>query len=200
MKFFARIMNSVTAYRLWQAPFADRKLEPLRRHNDLSALARVLDVGCGPGTNTRHFAHADYVGLDLNADYVAHARRRYGREFVVADVRSYVTPAGSRFDCILVNSLLHHIDLDGTRRVLSHLSNLLTEDGFIHILDLVMPEGSGLARALARSDRGDYARPLGEWRQIFSEFFEPVVFEPYPLRAFGATLWNMVYCKGKRRS
>ncbi len=90
--------------------------------------------------------------------------------------------------------------LDGTRRVLSHLSTLLTEDGFIHILDLVMPEGPGLARALARSDRGDYARPLPEWRRIFSEFFDPVVFEPYPIKAFGPTLWNMVSCKGKARS
>ncbi len=194
-------MNRTTAYRLWQAPFAEGKLEPVRRHNDLFAVRRVLDVGCGPGTNTHHFAHADYVGLDLNAEYVAYARRRYGREFVAADVRSYVAPAESRrFDCILVNSLLHHIDLDGTRRVLSHLSTLLTEDGFIHILDLVMPEGPGLARALARWDRGDYARPLGEWREIFSEIFELVVFEPYPLRALGTTLWNMVYCKGKPRS
>ena len=46
-------MDRVTAYRLWQAPFAEKKLEPLRRHNDLSTIRRVLDVGCGPGTNTR---------------------------------------------------------------------------------------------------------------------------------------------------
>jgi hypothetical protein len=34
---------------------------------------------------------------------------------------------------------------------------------------------------------------------LFSAALEPVVFEPYPLRGFGATLWNMVYFKGKAR-
>jgi len=25
------------------------------------------------------------------------------------------------------------------------------------------------------------------------------LFEPYPLKGFGVTLWNMIYCKGKPR-
>lgn len=193
-------MELTTAYRLWQAPFADAKLEPVWRHNDLSKVRRVLDVGCGPGTNARHFARADYLGLDVNPAYVEYARRRYGREFVAADVRDFQAPPGARFDFILVNSLFHHIDRQGTRRVLSRLSTLLTDDGYIHILDLVMPQDRGLARALARWDRGDYPRLLEDWRAMFSESFEPVLFEPYPLKLVRTTLWNMIYFKGKRRS
>jgi len=196
----SRIMDRVTAYRLWQAPFAEQKLAPVRHHNDFSAIRRVLDVGCGPGTNTRHFAHAGYLGLDLNPAYVAHARRLHGRDFVATDVRDYAAPSGSLFDFILVNSFFHHIDLAGTRRVLTHLSTLLTGDGQVHILDLLMPEAPGLARSLARWDRGDYPRGLEEWRRIFSESFEPIVFEPYRVGLFGVTLWNMVYFKGKRRA
>jgi SAM-dependent methyltransferase len=193
-------MNRVTTYRLWQAPFAEKKLEPLRRHNDFSTIRRVLDVGCGPGTNTRHFAHADYLGLDINPRYIIYARRLYRREFVVTDVSKYESPADAKFDFILVNSFFHHIDLDGTRRILSHLGTLLTEDGHINILDLVLPDRPGLPRSLARWDRGEYPRGLEEWRQIFSEAFEPVVFEHYPLGLFGVTLWSMVYFKGKRRN
>lgn len=193
-------MNRVTAYRLWQAPFAERKLKPVRRHTDFSTIRRVLDVGCGPGTNTRHFAHADYLGLDINARYITAARRLYRREFIVTDVRNYDSPAGAKFDFILVNSFFHHIDLDGTRRILSHLRTLLTDDGHIHILDLILPESPGLPRSLARWDRGDYPRSLDEWRQIFGEAFEPVVVEPYPLGLLGVTLWSMVYFKGRRRN
>jgi SAM-dependent methyltransferase len=200
VKFLSRVMELTTAYRLWQAPFADAKLEPVWRHNDLSRVRRVLDVGCGPGTNARHFARVDYLGLDVNPAYVEYARRRFGRHFIAADVRDFQAPPGARFDFILVNSLFHHIDREGTRRVLSQLSTLLTDDGYIHILDLVMPQDRGLARALARWDRGDYPRPLEDWRAMFSESFQPVLFEPYPLKLVGTTLWNMIYFKGRRRS
>src|SRR6185437_15919484 len=55
MKLHARLMEFTVAYRLWQAPFAERKLAPLWEHNDVARARRVLDVGCGPGTNTQHF-------------------------------------------------------------------------------------------------------------------------------------------------
>jgi SAM-dependent methyltransferase len=190
-------MDRVTAYRLWQAPFAEAKMAPVRRHNDFSKIRRVLDVGCGPGTSTRHFAHADYLGLDFNPGYIAYARRRYGRPFVVADLLTYRAPADSRFDFILANSLFHHIDLDNTHRILQRLAESLTKDGHIHILDLVMPEEPSLARLLARWDRGAYPRPLADWRAVFGEHFEPVVVEPYPVSVLGVTLWNMLYFKGR---
>ena len=195
-----RLMERPAAYRLWQSPFARRKVRPMLEHNDLAAVARVLDVGCGPATNRALFDHADYLGLDLNPAYVADARRRYGDQFRVADVTRDESLPDAGYDCILVNSLLHHVSTPDARRLLSRLSALLTDAGHVHILDLVMPESASLARLLARWDRGEHARPVEEWRRIFDEAFEPVLFEPFPLGLFGVTLWNMVYFKGRRRS
>jgi trans-aconitate methyltransferase len=199
MKLHARLLENTLVYRAWQAPFAERKLWPLFAHNDIKHARRVLDVGCGPGTNTHHFPDADYLGIDFNPAYIESARRRHGREFLVADVTTYKVPTDQRFDLILANSLLHHIDDAGTKRILAHLATLLTDDGFVHILDLVLPERPSLSRFLARADRGDYPRPLEQWRALFTAAFEPVVFEPYPLAAAGVTLWNMVYFKGRAR-
>lgn len=199
MKFLSPIMENVTAYRLWQAPFAEKKLMPLLRRADMAAARRVLDVGCGPGTNARHFGASDYLGIDLNPGYISYARRRFGREFVAADVRTYTPPPGKRFDFILLNSLLHHIDDAGTHQILLNLESLLDDEGHVHILDLVLPERPGLARLLAQADRGDHPRGLETWEAIFREHFEPVVVEPYPLGAFGMTLWNMLYFKGRSR-
>ena len=63
----------------------------------------------------------------------------------------------------------------------------------------MLPAEPSLSRLLARWDRGDFPRPLETWQELFSEYFEPVVFQPYPLGAFGATLWSMVYFKGRAR-
>ena len=199
MKSYARLMENTFAYRVWQAPFAEKKLAPLYAHTDVARARRVLDVGCGPGTNTGHFARADYLGIDFNPAYIESARRRYGREFVVADVTKYEVAPDQRFDLILANSLFHHIDTANTRRILAHLATLLSDDGHVHIFDLVLPVRPSIARLLARADRGEYPRPLEEWRELFTGAFQPVVFEPYPLGTAGMTLWNMIYFKGRAR-
>jgi SAM-dependent methyltransferase len=193
------LMENVTAYRWWQVPFAERKLAPLLRRPDIAAARRVLDVGCGPGTNTAHFAGADYIGIDINPDYIRYATRRFGRPFIVADVRSYEPPADQKFDFVLVNSLLHHIDDAGTHQILENLERLLTPDGQVHILDLILPDYPGLALTMARWDRGDHPRAMGAWDAIFRTHFEPILVEPYPLGVLGVTLWNMLYFKGRRR-
>ena len=199
MKLFAGLMGQVTTYRLWQAPFVDKKLAPVLRYNDLNNARRVLDVGCGPGTNTRCFEHAEYLGLDWSSSYVEYARGRFRRDFIVTDVCSYEPPAGVLYDFILVNSFLHHVDNDSCLRILSKLKNLLTEDGHVHILDLLLPKDPSVARLFAQWDRGDFARPLEEWKNLLSVHFEPVIVEPYPLTALGISLWNMVYFKGSAR-
>jgi SAM-dependent methyltransferase len=199
MKLHARLMEHTLAYRAWQAPFAEQKLAPLFAHNDVTRVRRVLDVGCGPGTNTHHFTGMEYLGIDFNPAYIESARQRHRRDFVVADVTRYEVPRDRRFDLILANSLFHHIDAANTRRILGHLASLLSNDGHVHVFDLVLPSEPSVSRLLARADRGDFPRPLEEWRELFTEAFEPVVFEPYPLAVAGVTLWNMVYFKGRAR-
>jgi len=192
-------MAHAVAYRLWQAPFAHRKLLPVLRHNDLSRVRRVLDVACGPGTNTAVFADTDYLGIDINPAYVDYARRKYGRRFLAADLLDYNGDQEGRFDFVLVNSFFHHVDAAQGRRILEHLARLVVPGGHIHVLDLVMPTSRGIAQFLARHDRGSFPRPLDEWRSLFEAAFETVVFEAYRLSVAGVTLWNMVYFKGKPR-
>jgi len=76
---------------------------------------------------------------------------------------------------------------------------MLTEDGHIHTLDLVLPARTSIPRLLARMDRGEFPRPLEDWKQIFSASLETEIFDPYPVTGLGATLWEMVHFKGRRK-
>lgn len=200
LKKLSSIMANPTAYRLWQMPFAEMKFRPIIAQNDMDAVRRVLDVGCGPGTNSLFFADQEYLGLDINPEYIAQASQRFGNHFQVADVCTYEASPEDRFDFILLNSLLHHIDDHHTDRILKQLSRQLTPDGHIHILDLVLPERRSVARSLALSDRGDFPRPLANWQTIFTEHYETVHSEEYRIALGGVTLWNMIYFKGKQRT
>jgi SAM-dependent methyltransferase len=199
MRLTAAVMANTTAYRLWQAPQVRLKLAPVLRHNDLSRVTRVLDVACGPGTNTRFFAHADYLGIDINDRYLEYARRVYGRRYIQADLLDDNANMEGCFDFVLVNSFFHHVDDEDTSRILTRLRGLVTPTGHIHIVDLVLPETPGIARFLARRDRGRFARTLDHCRTLFEACFEPVVFERYRLSLGGITLWDMVYFKGRPR-
>lgn len=192
-------MEQRVIYSLWQAPFAAAKMAPLVARGEIGRARRVLDVGCGPGTNTPLFGHADYLGLDINPGYIEHARRKHGRRFLAVDVTRYEEAGGPGYDFILVNSFLHHLDTANVEKILERLSAQLAPGGHVHILELVLPGDRSIAQWLARCDRGKYPRALEEWRALFASRLEIVTFEPYPLSALGITLWNMVYCKGRAK-
>jgi SAM-dependent methyltransferase len=198
------IMRQPLVYRLWMAPFAEKKFAPIITNNAIDRVKRVLDVGCGPGTNADYFPNAEYLGIDLNGQYIQDAERRQAasngkKRFVAADASKFSVNPGEKFDFILVNSFLHHVDDTTTRNILANLSRLLTRDGHLHSLELVLPENVSAARFIARADRGKFARPLAKWKELFGESLHPELFEPYSLGAGGVVLWNMVYFKGKQR-
>lgn len=191
-----RILEHPAVYAAWQAPFVSSKFAPVERQLARCNVRRILDVGCGPGTNAPQFASAEYVGVDVNDRYLAIARSKYRGQFVQADLATADLAALGRFDTILVNSFLHHLPDAAVGRLLQQLRLLLEPDGRVHLLELVDPERRSVAKLMARLDRGRFARPLGVWRQLFEAHFEPVSIEPYEC---GGGLWSMVYFQGKGR-
>jgi SAM-dependent methyltransferase len=191
-----RILEHPAVYAAWQAPFVSSKFAPAERALARWNVRRILDVGCGPGTNAGRFASAEYVGVDVNDRYLAIARRKYRGRFIQADLATADLSALGTFDTILVNSFLHHLPDDAVVRILQQLKHLLEPGGRVHLLELVDPERRSVAKLMATLDRGRFVRPLAVWRQLFETYFEPVSFEPYQ---FGGGLWSMVYFQGTGR-
>jgi SAM-dependent methyltransferase len=184
-------------YRAWQTPFVAQKLMPMRRRHPGLPFRRVLDVGCGPGTNAAVFQHAEYLGVDLDGGYIRDARARYGDHFIVGDASNLGLPDGRQFDCILVNSLLHHLDDDQVGRLLRSVPRLLAPGGTLFVIDLYVPDASGLPRALALADRGRFPRALPHLRNLIATACTIEVEEPFRLRLGPITLWKMVYFEAR---
>lgn len=183
-------------YRLWQGPFAAQKLVPLRRRLGPGPYGRVLDVGCGPGTNTATFRGDGYLGIDLNPHYIARARRAFGPRFEVADATTFRGAPGTEYDLVLINSFLHHLDDAQVAAVLDHVRTLLAPQGTIQILELVRPPAGLFTRMFAELDRGKFARPVEAWRELIGRSLRITHAEPYALGAPGLDLWAMLYVEG----
>jgi SAM-dependent methyltransferase len=194
-----RVMETSVAYRLLQAPFADRKLAPVLRDPGVRRANRVLDLACGPGTNAHHFALSSYTGVDINRSYIEVARSRHEGRFIVADATDSDLLSGESFDLVLLNSFLHHLPDEAVRRTLARVNDLLAPDGRVHVLDLILPARPSVAKMLARLDRGDFARPLGRWASFLDCGFHGVSMEPFTLTVACIPLWHMFHFKGTKR-
>src|SRR5205809_1938763 len=166
-----RVLEHPVVYAAWQARQVAQKFAPVERRLARSNIRRVLDVGCGPGTNAGRFAGADYVGVDINEHYLSIARAKFAGQFIQADLETADLSALGTFDTILVNSFLHHLPDDAVGRILRQLGHLLDPAGSVHLLELVMPDRLSRATLMAKLDRGRYARPLTAWRALFEAHF-----------------------------
>jgi SAM-dependent methyltransferase len=194
-----RLLELPLVYRTWQAPFASAKLQPFLANVDLARTRRVLDIGCGPGTNARVFAGCEYVGIDINPDYIRTASSRYPGRWVVGDVTDESIFPDEQFDCVFANSLMHHLDDGAVSNLLRRMARLTAAGGRVHVLDLVLPPNASAGRMLASLDRGRFARPIEHWRTLFAEFLHEERFQPYTFGFPFVPLWKMVYFVGVPR-
>lgn len=194
MRFIERLLEHPTIYAISQAPLVNAKFAIVEPHLRRQEVRRVLDVGCGPGTNAPRFPGAEYVGIDINERYISFARANYPGCFVQADLQTADLSSLGRFDTILVNSFLHHVPDDAVAQILRQLRVLLEPDATIHVLELLRPEPRSLVGVMALIDRGRYARRLEEWRSLFEEHFDVLSLEPHRLKAGP---WELLYFRGR---
>jgi ubiquinone/menaquinone biosynthesis C-methylase UbiE len=103
--------------------------------SEFSSGDRVLDVGCGPGSNwpqwKRLESPAMVVGVDISERMIEEARRRHpdGR-FEVARIHELPFPDGS-FDVVIASAVLHHIPDEHLPAAFAELHRVLDEHGRI---------------------------------------------------------------------
>ena len=92
----------------------------------------ILDLGCGPGRDLRHFRSLghDAVGLDGSTEFVTMARSISGCEVLHQDFLAMDLPE-SRFDGVFANASLFHVPSQELPRVLLELSRTLRPRGVL---------------------------------------------------------------------
>jgi ubiquinone/menaquinone biosynthesis C-methylase UbiE len=73
------ILDNPYVYFVWQYPFIHQKTAPFVSNAKIPDTKdfKVVELGCGPGTNAFLFQNVDYFGFDINEKYLSMARRRF---------------------------------------------------------------------------------------------------------------------------
>jgi len=92
----------------------------------------ILDLGCGPGRDLRHFRSLGHeaVGLDGSQEFVAMARAFSGCEILHQNFLALALPEG-RFDGVFANASLFHVPSRELPRILRELSATLRPRGVL---------------------------------------------------------------------
>lgn len=97
----------------------------------LRSSSKILEIGCGIGSLTRHIATSipggKILGVDISPETIEYARNKYkgqsNMEFQVSDMTSFSN--SSKFDFIVLPDVLEHIPISAHDNLFKILSRLI---------------------------------------------------------------------------
>lgn len=191
-----RILESPLGYELWSGPLNRPKVAAIRRLMERAGKSHgsFLDVGCGPGSNSQYFgSDGGYLGIDINPAYIQQAQRKFpALKFAVGDAAS-LDLGERKFDVVLLNSLVHHLDDEQARALMSGLHHLVSPGSIVVVQEPLIPlPQEWFMRMLMQSDRGKHFRHLGQWQKLFMDSGYALAQEEfYRIPLFGLDGWKM---------
>ena len=134
---------------------------------------RVLDIGCGPGNTVPYFPNVEYTGLDMSAEYIEAARKRFpAATFICGHIGQYDLPERDSFDIVLALGILHHLNDTEAHQLFEVAFKALKRQGRLVTFDGVFTEHqSRAARYLLSRDRGRFVRDRDSYVRIASRVF-----------------------------
>ena len=138
--------------------------------------ARILEIGCGPGTIAGYLPDSEYVGFDMSSKYIEMARKRFPHaQFVCERVSQFSLAKQQSFDAVLALGIVHHLDDQEARQLFQIAYDALKSGGKLITFDGVWTsDQSPVARWLLARDRGEYVRNEGEYVNLASQVFANV--------------------------
>jgi SAM-dependent methyltransferase len=140
---------------------------------------RILDIGCGPAAILTYLPESigEYVGFDMNAEYIAAAQRRWGARgsFHCQKVDATTLADTGVYDIVLANGIVHHLDDDETRQLFDIAHRALRHSGQLITYDNVYVDNQHwFARWLIARDRGKAVRSREGYEALARERFARV--------------------------
>jgi SAM-dependent methyltransferase len=139
----------------------------------------VLDCGCGPGDLCEYLPDVDYVGIDIDPQYIAEARSRFGDQatFRLGPLGEGTMIEEAHYDLVLAWGVLHHLDDDQAGDFMSLARRCLKPKGRLVTLDPCrIDDQSRVARYFLEKDRGRHVRSLEGWTALVTPMFPSAVF------------------------
>ena len=156
---------------------------------------KVLDFGCGIGSNSKLFHPDDYIGVELDKSRVLSAKikypdTRFEKIPFISTEKDKIPFQDHSFDIVFISLCLHHIDSKTCKLLFKEFSRVLNENGrIIGIEPCILPEKYFSNVFMNIIDAGDYILPIEEFKNLYaSESYD--IEDVNIVKTFGYHLWQ----------
>jgi len=138
---------------------------------------KILDIGCGPGDILDFLPEVNYTGIDLDANYIEKAKRKYGSRghFICSGIEDLKLDQDSHFDIVIAAGVIHHLDNVQSKKLFSTAKKVLKPNGkFVSMDGCYIPNQNKISEYLLKKDRGEFVRTLPEYEVLANSSFDNV--------------------------
>jgi len=183
-----QILSIPQVYTFWQKLIGDYKLRKIYCRDYIKAKEndRILDIGCGPANMVEFLPrNIDYVRFDDSSEYINNAKKKYPNSETSGNyaffhervnfAQNFDEKFGKKFDIIMANAILHHVDDKEAEKLISFAAANLKENGFFITHDGCFVENQSFVKKwLLESDRGKFVRTKDDYFKLFSKHFKNI--------------------------
>ena len=156
---------------------------------------KVLDFGCGTGSNSKLFNPEDYIGSEVDSSRVLSSSKKYPKyKFekipIINSSKDKLPWEDGSFDMIFVSLCLHHINAKSCKLIFKEFRRVLKSNGKILGIEPALIDGKYFSNILMNIlDAGDYILPLDKYKDMYqSESFTTTHINV--VKTFGYNLWQ----------
>lgn len=165
------LLSKVWFYNIVQLLLAKKSHEDIHKYLSsqglLSTKKKILDIGCGPGDQSKYFIN-NYTGVDISSNYISRAKKKYPQHrFFRLDATIF--KLNESFDNALSIGLYHHLCDSDTIKSIKNVLTHLNKNGHFYIVDAIYPEKpykNILGFIIRKMDRGKYVRYLDNYIKL----------------------------------
>jgi 2-polyprenyl-3-methyl-5-hydroxy-6-metoxy-1,4-benzoquinol methylase len=174
-----KILELPYLFNLWQtmAGSENAKRKIIREYVLPFEGARILDIGCGTGVALGYILEQvksiEYVGYDINSEYINFAKEQYKSkgQFYSARVDEF-NNLHNHFDLVMSLGVLHHLDDKESGVLIESAKKTLKKDGCFILAEPVWTNRqSFLEKILMKRDRGQNIRDEQSYLNLLASYF-----------------------------
>lgn len=128
----------------------------------------IMDIGCGTGTLVEYIHPREYLGVDLNPDFIKLAKKKYPQyDFIVLNIVTQKLP-DQKFDIIFIMNVLHHLT---DAEIIKMLKKIKTNKDFKEFIIVESKPRNLLGKLLGKFDAGSNFRDYENLKKIIKGSF-----------------------------
>ena len=164
---------------------------------------KILDLGCGTGYVLKYLPPCQYTGVDINKKYIQYAKSKFKKRkntaFQEKNLNSKKVLNKTKYDCVMMNGLLHHLKDSEASNLLEIARRHLKKEGLLVGIDGCYEDKlSFLSKYLLSKDRGKYIREAEEYKKLMKIKFRTVSLETILGPAWFPYNYCLWFCKKRK--